>query len=342
MLIFSEFSQADDSLTRRHRGAGLGLTISQRLVEMMEGVIQHEPGPDAGSLFWFAIPLKPAAEPEQVQNFVPDQMLVNARILVVEDSKANQMVAKAILEKAECEVELVSDGQEAIEAARGHHYDAILMDLSMPVMDGLQATRLIRALNCGSSSVPIIAMTANVFAEDRLKCLQAGMNDFITKPIQPNRLLTQLAQWLDPEQAVSKVDEELNAHYQSIEVLDDEQLSKMESETSTELMVEVIGIFLEEMQAHLDALKAVGDRIDSSALVSEAHAIKSSSGTFGALRLYESARRVESLAREGRHEQAIQCTRRIFEAAEETFTVYRRRFFSDGKSSVQNDPPESP
>ena len=342
LLIFSEFSQADDSLTRRHKGAGLGLTISQRLVEKMEGVIQYEPGPDTGSLFWFAIPLKPAAEPEQVQNFVPDQMLVNARILVVEDSKANQMVAQAILEKAGCEVELVSNGQEAIEAAREHLFDAILMDLSMPVMDGLQATRLIRELNCGSSSVPIIAMTANVFAEDRLKCMQAGMNDFITKPIQPSKLLTQLAHWLDPEQTVSKVDEELNAHYQSIEVLDEEQLSKMESETSTELMAEVIGIFLEETQAHLDALRAAGDQVDSSTLVSEAHAIKSSSGTFGALRLYESARRVESLAREGRHEQAIQSTRRIFEAAEETFTVYERRFFSDGKNPVQNGPPESP
>jgi PAS domain S-box-containing protein len=340
-LIFSEFSQADDSLTRRHKGAGLGLTISQRLVEKMEGVIHYEPGPDTGSLFWFAIPLKPAAEPEQPQNFVPDQVLVDARILVVEDSKANRMVAKAVLEKAGCEVEMVSNGKEAIEAAREHLFNAILMDVSMPVMDGLQATRLIRELNCGSSSVPIIAMTANVFAEDRLECMQAGMNDFISKPIRQNKLLTQLAYWLDPEQAVSKVDEELNAQYQSIEVLDEEQLSMMENETSTELMAEVIGIFLQETQAHLDALRAAGDQVDSSTLVSEAHAIKSSSGTFGALRLYESARRVESLAREGQHDMAIQCTRGIFEAAEETFTVYGRRFFSDGKNPLHNGPPGS-
>jgi HPt (histidine-containing phosphotransfer) domain-containing protein len=89
-------------------------------------------------------------------------------------------------------------------------------------------------------------------------------------------------------------------------------------------------------------LKAAGDQVDSSMLVSEAHAIKSSSGTFGALRLYESARRVESLAREGRHEQAVESTRRIFEAAEETFTVYKRRFFSDAKNPLHNGPPESP
>jgi PAS domain S-box-containing protein len=325
-LIFSEFSQADDSLTRRHKGAGLGLTISQRLVEMMDGVIHYEPGPDAGSIFWFSIPLKPAAEPEQVQSLVPDHVLLNARVLVVEDSQANQMVARAVLEKAGCEVELVSNGQEAVETAREHHFDVILMDLSMPVMDGLQATRLIRELNSSSSSVPIIAMTANVFAEDRLKCMQAGMDDFITKPVEQSKLLARLAHWLDPERTVPKVDEELNAGYRSVEVLDEERLAKMENETSTELMTEVIGIFLEETQAHLDALSAAGNQVDSSTLVSEAHAIKSSSSTFGASRLYEAARIVEALAREGRHEQSMEATQGIFEAAEETFTVYARQY----------------
>lgn len=335
--IFSEFSQVDDSLTRKHKGAGLGLTISQRLVEMMEGFIHYEPGPDTGSIFWFSIPLEPAAEPEQVQSSVPDHVLKNARVLVVEDSEANQMVAKAVLEKAGCEVELVSNGQAAIESAREHLFDIILMDLSMPVMDGLQATRLIREMDSGSSKVPVIAMTANVFAEDRIKCMQAGMDDFVTKPIEQSRLLNRLAHWLDPERAVPKVDKDLNAEYRSMEVLDEQRLSKMESETSTELMTEVIGIFLEETQAHLDALSAAGSQADSSTLISEAHAIKSSSSTFGASRLFEAARKVESLARQGRPEQAIEATQGIFEAAEETLTIYERRFFSNGKSPTQKE-----
>jgi PAS domain S-box-containing protein len=335
-LIFSEFSQADDSLTRRHKGAGLGLTISQRLVEKMKGVIHYESAPESGSIFWFEIPLEPAAEPEQIPSSFPAHALLNARVLVVEDSQANQLVARAILEKAGCKVELASNGQDAIEAAREHHFDAILMDLSMPVMDGLQATRLIRELNGGSSSVPILAMTANVFAEDRIKCMQAGMDDFITKPVKQSKLLAKLAHWLDPERTEPKVDEELNVDYQSMEVLDEEQLAKMENETSTGLMTEVIGIFLEETQEHLDALKAAGNQPDSSTLISEAHAIKSSSSTFGASRLYEAARKVESLARQGRHEQAIKATQGIFEAAEETLTVYAHRFISDYKGQSQN------
>ena len=340
-LIFSEFSQADQSLTRRHTGAGLGLTISQRLVKIMKGEIHYEPGPDVGSIFWFEIPLRQAAEPEKVASFVNEHTMIEARVLVVEDSQANQIVAKAVLEKAGCEVELRSNGKDAIEAVRETDFDIILMDLSMPVMDGLQATRSIRKLSGVSSTTPIIAMTANVFAEDRNKCMQAGMNDFITKPIQQSKLLETLVHWLNPERSARGPDEILDDHSRSITIMDEEVLAKMERETSTEIVNQVLGIFLEEMQEHLDALRTAGDQIDTPTLISEAHALKSSCGTFGALRLFEAARTVESLGREGRHEEAMEATQAIFNAGEETVAAYAGKFACDGKNHLQNEQPRT-
>jgi len=336
-VIFSEFSQADDSLTRRHSGAGLGLTISQGLVEKMGGEIHYEPAPDAGSIFWFQIPLELAAEPEKVPNHITDHTPLEARVLVAEDSQANQMVARAVLEKAGCEVVLASNGEEALEAVRQNKFDIIFMDLSMPVMDGLQATRLIREINSNSSSVPIIAMTANVFAEDRNKCMQAGMDDFITKPIQQSKLLERLIHWLDPERNLREIDETISAGYPSVDVLDEEILANMASETSAELMIQVLGIFLEETQGHLDALSAAGDQIDTSTLISEAHAIKSSCSTFGALRLFEAARTAESLGREGRHEEAMEAIKGILIAGEETVAVYAEKCNLGGKNRLKNE-----
>jgi len=335
--IFSEFSQADESLTRRHSGAGLGLTISQRLVNVMKGKIHYEPGTEVGSIFWFEIPLKHAAEPEKVANFVSEHTMLEARVLVVEDSQANQLVANAVLEKSGCEVELVSNGKEAVEAARETDFDIILMDLSMPVMDGLQATRSIRKLNSASSTIPIIAMTANVFAEDRNKCMQAGMNDFVTKPIQQSTLMEKLVYWLNPERSARGPGEILDDDFRSMAIMDEEVLAKMERETSTEIMTQVLGIFLEETQEHLDALRTAGDQIDPSTLISEAHAIKSSCGTFGALRLFEAARTVESLGREERHEEAMEATQAIFKAGKETVAAYADKFACGGKSRPQNE-----
>lgn len=332
-LIFAEFSQADGSLTRRHGGTGLGLSISEGLVRKMNGQIHYEPGPEVGSVFWFEIPLKQAERPELVEKIIDADRLLGASVLVAEDSHANQLVAKALLEKAGCHVELVSDGKEAVEAVTKKGFDTVFMDLSMPVMDGLEATRQIRAMEGDSSKIPIIAMTANVFSEDRKRCLQAGMNDFVAKPIQEQILIERLAYWLGPDSS-SQVDVEVeNLAISELCLLDEDVLARMEKETSTEIMKQVVGIFIEETQAHLDLLKNAGSEVESSTLVAEAHAIKSSAGTFGARRLHEAARQVEFLARAGRHELAVAATDAIHDAGIETIQLYTRSFNSEGTGS---------
>jgi PAS domain S-box-containing protein len=327
-LIFAEFSQADGSLTRRHSGTGLGLSISKRLVKKMDGRIHYEPAPDGGSLFWFEVLLEPAERPEDVEKVDVSGLLDGARILVVEDSNANQLVAEALLEKAGCRVTLVSNGQEAVTAVAGQVYDAILMDLSMPVMDGVQATRLIRDLPGYASGVPIIALTANVFAEDRAKCLEAGMVDFIGKPIREHTLIDRLARWLDPARGELTSDSDGEWSAGEFELLDEQALSRMEQETSGELMRQVIGMFLQETRAHMDLLKACDSRSDPSVLIAEAHAIKSSAGTFGASRLHEAARQVEALAREGDHEQALALLAHVAQVGDETMKIYESRYGS--------------
>jgi PAS domain S-box-containing protein len=335
-LIFAEFSQADESLTRRHGGTGLGLPISEGFVRKMNGQIHYEPGAEVGSIFWFEIPLEQAEKPEEVEKAIDVDRLLGASVLVAEDSHANQLVAKALLEKAGCRVELVSNGKEAVEAASNNSFDTVFMDLSMPVMDGLEATRLIRAMEGGSSGVPIIAMTANVFSEDRKRCLEAGMNDFVAKPIQEQVLIERLAYWLGSDSSLQDGVKSVDAAVQDFCILDGDVLARMEKETSAELMKQVVGIFIEETQEHLDLLKKAGPDVDPSTLAAEAHAIKSSAGTFGALRLHEVARRVETLAREGRYELAVAATDAIYDIGIETIQHYARSIASDNTGSEEH------
>ncbi len=202
--LFRAFEQADGSTTREYGGTGLGLAISKRLVEMMGGEIGLESEPARGSLFWFELPLTlvapatvavaaqpiPVSAEAQLKNAFP-----GARILLVEDEPVNQEVACTLLEEAGLSVERASNGQEAVALAAAGQFDLILMDMQMPVMNGIEATRRIRGLP-GYALTPILAMTANAFEEDRQACLAAGMNDHIGKPVVPERLFSGVLEWL--------------------------------------------------------------------------------------------------------------------------------------------------
>ncbi|MEJ6788720.1 PAS domain-containing protein [Brevundimonas sp. BR2-1] len=187
--LFDRFTQADTSTTRVYGGTGLGLAISHRLIEMMGGQIGADSRPGEGSTFWFTIPLR-CAEAAGIQA-APADMAVPAglRVLMADDAPANRELVTAIMGGLGVNLDAVCDGAEAVEAARSGGYDLILMDVHMPVMDGLAATRAIRAMGGMVGRTPIVALTANVQPEHVERCMAAGMDGHVGKPIQLTELL---------------------------------------------------------------------------------------------------------------------------------------------------------
>jgi len=200
--LFQRFQQADDSTTRQFGGTGLGLAICRQLASLMGGQVGLTSEHGKGSRFWFTAVVARVAATEAGEKLsqsagVPPCLMPRGRILLVEDNEVNQMVASELLLQMELEVDIASNGKVALEMVQRDTYDLILMDLQMPVMDGLTATRHIRALP-GCQSLPIVAMTANVMASDRMACLEAGMNDHVPKPIEPRELGNCVLKWIRP------------------------------------------------------------------------------------------------------------------------------------------------
>lgn len=202
--LFSAFEQADNSTTRKYGGTGLGLAITRKIAEVMGGTAGVTSTPNQGSTFWFTVVLKKS--PHSAEKTVKAKLEaaeqtiqrdhVGKRILLAEDEPINREIAQALLEDVGLQIDLAQNGREAVEKARSGNYDVILMDMRMPVLDGLNATREIRQL-LGHQTPPILAMTANAFAEDKDQCFEAGMDDFISKPVMPEVLYETLLNWFE-------------------------------------------------------------------------------------------------------------------------------------------------
>ncbi len=192
-LLFHDFSQISTSTSRRYGGTGLGLAISQRLVAAMHGSIGAVSAPKHGTTFWFTARLPAIDAPPPVHH---DRVrAISRRILVVDDNYVNQVVVDALLKKDGHDVVVVADGVQAMDAVRAGHFDLVLMDMQMPVMNGVDATRAIRQFDEPYRSVPIIALTSNAMAADVKRCHEAGMNDHLAKPLDRELLRRAIALW---------------------------------------------------------------------------------------------------------------------------------------------------
>ena len=191
--LFQTFSQADASITRRFGGTGLGLAICKQLTELMGGAITLRSAPDAGSAFTVALPL-PAADAPQVAPRTPCEGIAGLRVLVADDNRINQLVARTILEAAGAVVEVADNGRHALERLAERVYDAVLMDVHMPDMDGLEALRRVRAGAAGAGDIPVIALTADVMHGDEGDLLACGFDAVQPKPIRPADLVRAIAE----------------------------------------------------------------------------------------------------------------------------------------------------
>jgi PAS domain S-box-containing protein len=309
-LVFEKFAQADTSTTRLFGGTGLGLAICRQLAAMMGGDIGVDSKPGKGSIFWFTV----VCELSMCKgtDFEPDLplpvglnhtgILQPLRILLAEDNEINQEIAVACLEDAGHHVEVVDNGVDAIQAVQAASYDVVLMDVHMPVMDGMDATKEIRRLAGAVSKIPIIALTANAMVGDREKYIEQGMDDYASKPFDPDQLFSTIARNLrnatmNPEPAASSEphldDRTQTAAGLNLAVVEPLRVGK------PDLWKRLIGIYQETTPESLKTLEQALTNDDCTTVHMTAHTLKSSSANMGAAKLSELCRRLEAAAAKG-------------------------------------------
>lgn len=336
--LFKEFSMVDASYARNAGGTGLGLAICKRLVQAMGGEIGVTSEAGKGSRFWFRVRLHEEAgseaidaqsgEPQSTSSAVPPM-----KILLVDDNATNRMVASHMLAAAGHEVKTAGNGREALAAARDELFDAILMDISMPEMDGLEATRRIRLLPQPHRGVPIVALTANAVAGDEQQFMDAGMDFYMSKPVRRTALEAMLlkiaGRRTNTVLAARHVDAQPYAAPSDEPLVDDAELDRFAAETSPELVPEIITAYKLELDRRLDELIEAAAARDEARIGRLAHAIAGSAASVGAIRLRQTARRLEAACKAGDAVTAGPLITAIPTLAAETSDLLRKRLEDD-------------
>ncbi len=346
--LFQPFAQADGSMSRRFGGTGLGLAISQRLVTLMGGEMGVRSESGSGSTFWFSVPLEvdrraASAAGRSVRGRSPGMARSEARVLLVEDNEVNRKVVGAILRRLGYAPDVVPDGYEAVRIVESRTYDVILMDCQMPGMDGFEATRLIRTQEAGGRHIPIVAITANATAADRDRCLTAGMDDYLAKPVRLEAIRHALARWL-PSDADSS-DDTGAAPVRPIQVpavagrpaaiLDPATLASLRElgDPGEDVLGPLMELFFSQASLHLATISAALGAADPAGSLGAAHTLKGAARNVGAMLIGDVAARLEERARAGAGDlaeleaeltSAIAVTRTAYEAVPERISIARR------------------
>ncbi len=346
-ILFQAFTQADASITRKYGGTGLGLAISSKLVSLMGGVLKLESTLGQGSLFSFIVNFKIGnaltiqdSHPRTPKNtgYSHGDQETDMQVLLVEDNEFNQMLAIELLKKKKIGVSVAVNGQEAIDKIKSKDFDLILMDIQMPVLDGLSATKIIRSLDDSYfKTVPIIAMTANAIAGDQEKCLDAGMTGYLTKPFEPVDFYNEIAKYQKKENLLPKSNAPSSKSF-SLAVLDTSTaLTSVMGNTA--LQLQLLDNFKKEFKNSLPDMQEAWQQNNIEELIRIVHTLKGAAGTIGGSRVQSKAMRFEQLLREDDHKLDIQAE--IMSLANEVNSLFVAISKVPGFGSTENTLPQN-
>ncbi len=329
-LLFGQFVTVESSYTREYGGTGLGLSISKSFVDLMGGKIGFDSEEGNGSRFWFEVLLLRATDEEiasDLEKTEPIDIVIreNLRVLVVEDNAANQMVIRKMLHNIGCEVDLAGNGIEAVDAVKHFPYDIIFMDISMPEMDGLAATRKIRKLSGDEAKIPIIAMTAHALKEEKEEFLASGMDDYLQKPAPAKDIQRMVAKWIGQEKKCTS--DEIT--------VDENVLEDLGVETNPDMLSELIVCFIEDTRTRqLDIQQTLPNK-NSDLLLFQAHSLGSSAATFGAISLHHLCRNIEMSLKDNNLANAYKLAGSLNDTIE--ISLHKLSKFVDDKASLDEE-----